>query len=126
VLSLEEQIIEDIKLIRPILDQIADKWSILVLSYICEKPQRFNAMKRRLEGITQKALTQTLRRLERNGLISRKVKPVSPVVVEYSITPLGLTLRQPFNALFDWARINQPNIGKAQKSYDLKKIKEEV
>ncbi len=74
---------------RPILDQLANKWSVMILSVLCEKPQRFNVVRRRLEGITQKALTQALRRLERNGLVKRRVIADSPVAVEYSITPLG-------------------------------------
>lgn len=80
---------------RPILDQIADKWSMMVLA-VLEKPHRFNEIKRRLEGVTQRVLTQTLRRLERNGMIERRVLPTSPVGVEYSLTPLGESLREPF------------------------------
>jgi DNA-binding HxlR family transcriptional regulator len=87
---------------RLLLDQIADKWSMLVLAALCEKPLRFNALKRRLEGVTQKALTQCLRRLERNGIVARRVMPVSPVAVEYSLTPLGRTLQHPFAALYTW------------------------
>ncbi len=91
----DEQILATLPAIRPILDQISNKWSILVLTFICEKPQRFNVIKRRLDGITQKALTETLRRMERHGLLARRVIPVSPVAVEYSITPLGRTLQEP-------------------------------
>jgi len=58
---------------RLLLDQIADKWSVLILAALCHEPLRFNAVKRRLEGITQKALTQSLRRLERNGIVARRV-----------------------------------------------------
>ena len=63
----KEQILVTLPAIRPILDQISNKWSILVLTFICEKPQRFNAIKRRLDGVSQKALTETLRRMERQG-----------------------------------------------------------
>ncbi|MFP3480444.1 helix-turn-helix domain-containing protein, partial [Burkholderia sp. SIMBA_057] len=80
---------------RALFDQIADKWSMMVLHVLADGPLRFNVIKRQLEGITQKALTQCLRRLERNGLISRRVIPVSPVAVEYAVTPLGRTLEQP-------------------------------
>jgi DNA-binding HxlR family transcriptional regulator len=114
----EDEILATLPKIHPILDQIANKWAILVLTFICEKPQRFNAIKRRLEGITQKALTDTLRRLERNGLVSRRVIPVSPVAVEYSITPLGRTLQQPFTALYDWSVRHQPDIVQAQMTFD--------
>jgi DNA-binding HxlR family transcriptional regulator len=115
----EEEILATIPAVRPILEQVANKWAILVLTFICEKPQRFNAIKRRLDGITQKALTDTLRRLERNGLVARRVFPVSPVAVEYSITPLGRTLQSPFTALYDWTVDHQLDIAKAQKSFDL-------
>ncbi|RZA11047.1 MAG: transcriptional regulator [Proteobacteria bacterium] len=115
---------DDIEQVKPILEQIADKWSIMVLSYICEKPQRFNAIKRRFDGITQKALTQTLRRLERNGLVKRTVLPLSPIAVEYSITTMGLTLRDPFHALLSWARDHQPKVKKAQNSFDVRMVRE--
>lgn len=115
----EEEILATLPTIRPILDQIANKWAILVLTFICAKPQRFNAIKRRLSGISQKALMETLRRLERNGLLSRRVIPVSPVAVEYSITPLGRTLQEPFAALYDWTVSHQLDIVEAQKSFDL-------
>jgi DNA-binding HxlR family transcriptional regulator len=71
---------------RPILDQVADKWSLMILIVVCHKPTRFNAIKRRLEGISHKALAEALRRLERNGLLTRRVIATSPVAVEYSVT----------------------------------------
>ena len=116
----EEQILVTLPAIRQILDQISNKWSILVLTFICEKPQRFNAIKRRLTGITQKALTETLRRMERNGLLARHVFPVSPVAVEYSITPLGRTLQGPFTALYEWAVTHQVDIERAKGAFDLR------
>ena len=80
---------------REILDQISGKWSIMTLSALAYGPLRFNAIRRDLEGITQKALTDTLRRLERNGLVERKVLDTAPVGVEYALTPLGASLKQP-------------------------------
>lgn len=106
---------------RPILDQIADKWSMLILAVLCAQPLRFNAIKRRLEGITQKALTQALRRLERNGIVARRVIPVSPVAVEYSVTPLGRTLQQPFAALYAWTVDHLPDIEQARRDFDQRK-----
>ena len=103
---------------RPILDQIADKWSVMILAVICKEPARFNAIKRRLEGVTQKALTQALRRLERNGLVARRVIPGSPVAVEYSVTPLGRTLQEPFAALHAWAIRHAADVGQAQLNFD--------
>lgn len=114
----EEQVIETIPIVRPVLEQIAHKWSILVLTFLCEEPKRFNALKRRLDGITQKALTDTLRRLERNGLIERQVVTASPIAVVYSITPLGRTLQQPFLALYDWAVYHQSDLRDAHQRFD--------
>ena len=103
---------------RPILDQIADKWSVMILAVICQEPARFNAIKRRLEGVTQKALTQALRRLERNGIVARRVIPGPPVAVEYSITPMGRTLQEPFAALYVWALDHASEIQQAQSAFD--------
>ncbi|AUY48045.1 helix-turn-helix domain-containing protein [Streptomyces sp. CB01881] len=102
---------------RPILDQIADKWSMMVMA-VLEKPTRFNEIKRRLEGVTQRVLTQTLRRLERNGMVVRRVLPTSPVGVEYSLTPLGESLREPFGRLYDWTVDNADEIRAHQMDYD--------
>lgn len=82
------------------------------------EPSRFNAIKRRLDPITHKALTEALRRLERNGLVHRRVIPSSQVAVEYSITPLGRSLQQPFTALVAWAHEHGGRIEEAQLAYD--------
>ncbi|MBB3228540.1 DNA-binding HxlR family transcriptional regulator [Luteibacter sp. Sphag1AF] len=103
---------------RLLLDQIADKWSVLVLAVLKEGPLRFNMIKRRLEGITQKALTQTLRRLERNGIVSRHVIPVSPIAVEYQVTALGKSLDQPFRALYEWTFLHLPEVERARQAFD--------
>lgn len=114
----EEQVIETIPVVRPVLEQIAHKWSILVLAFLCEEPKRFNALKRRIDGITQKALTDTLRRLERNGLIDRRVATASPIAVVYSITPLGRTLQDPFLGLYGWAIRHQADLREAHERFD--------
>ena len=111
---------------RQILDQIADKWSMLILAVLCDRPQRFNAIKRRLEGVTQKALTQALRRLERNGLVARRVIPVSPVAVEYSVTPLGRTLQEPFAALYAWTQAHNAEIDAARRAFDERSTERET
>lgn len=103
---------------RFLLGQIADKWSVLILAALCGGPLRFNALKRRLDGITQKALTQSLRRLERNGLVARRVVPASPVAVEYAVTPLGHTLKQPCGALYAWAEAHRAEVAAAQAAFD--------
>ncbi|MDH4574354.1 winged helix-turn-helix transcriptional regulator [Salinicola acroporae] len=103
---------------RVILDQIADKWSVLVLAALCHEPLRFNALKRQLEGITQKALSHTLRRLERNGIVERRVIASAPVAVEYRITPLGRTLKAPFQALHQWTLQYHHQVETARRDYD--------
>lgn len=106
------------QLIRLILDQISDKWSIMIVAALCRGPLRFNALKRELSGVTQKALTQTLRRLERLGLVDRQVIAGSPVAVEYSVTPLGESLKAPFQSLFRWAVKHGPEIEAAKLQFD--------
>jgi DNA-binding HxlR family transcriptional regulator len=69
---------------RDVLSRLADKWALLVLGCLEKEPQRFNSLRRHIRGITQKMLTQTLRKLERDGLVSRKIFPTVPVTVEYS------------------------------------------
>jgi DNA-binding HxlR family transcriptional regulator len=102
---------------RPILDQIANKWSMMVMG-VLDEPRRFNEIKRRLEGVTQRVLTQTLRKLERDGMIERRVLPTSPVGVEYSLTDLGESLREPFGHLYDWTVSNAATIRRNQSAYD--------
>lgn len=104
---------------RPILEQIASKWPVLILTVLCTRPSRFNEIMRRLDGITHKALADALKRLERNGLIQRQVlTETTPVGVEYTITPLGHSLRQPFAALYDWAITHGAEMERAQTEYD--------
>jgi DNA-binding HxlR family transcriptional regulator len=107
---------------RLLLDQIADRWTILVLGSICAAGgcMRFNALKREVDGIAQKTLTQCLRRLERNGLVERRIVETAPVGVEYRITPLGRTLDEPFSALNNWAAKHANNVRAAQVMFDEK------
>lgn len=105
---------------RLLLEQVADKWSVLLMAALCDAPMRFNEIKRTLEGITQKSLTQSLRRLERNGIIDRRVIDTSPIAVEYSITPLGQSLKQPFQALYGWTVDYLPEVEKARAAFDAK------
>lgn len=102
---------------RPILDQIANKWSMMAMA-VLDEPRRFNEIKRRLEGVTQRVLTQTLRRLERDGLVERRVLPTSPVGVQYRVTDLGKSLREPFGRLYDWTVTNAAEIRRNQSMYD--------
>ena len=116
--ALSQCTLNDMAQVRPVLDKIADKWTILILTVICPRPSRFNEIKRRLDGITHKALADALKRLERNGLVTRTVLPTQPVGVEYAITPLGHSLRGPFEALCAWAAANGDKIEAATLLYD--------
>ncbi|MET7274921.1 helix-turn-helix domain-containing protein [Streptomyces flaveolus] len=103
---------------RQLLDQILDKWSLGVLNELCERPCRFNELRRAIPQVTQKSLTATLRRLERNGVVEREVVSTRPVAVRYRITPLGKTLRPPIDVLLAWASQNMPAIERARENYD--------
>ena len=88
---------------RRVLDLVADKWTALVIHCLSQGTRRSNELMRTIEGISQKALTQTLRRLEGDGLVTRKVFPVVPPRVDYALTPLGRSLIKPLCALCRWA-----------------------
>lgn len=89
---------------RLALDLITDKWTPLVIYILSDGPCRYTQLKRQIGGITQKMLTQTLRKMEEEGLASRTVYPTSPPAVEYALTPLGQTLCEPIEELLQWAR----------------------
>jgi DNA-binding HxlR family transcriptional regulator len=103
---------------RAVLDRIADKWALLILDRLGDGAARFNALKRGIEGISQKVLSQTLKNLERDGLISRKAYPTVPVTVEYALTPLGRKLKEAVAALAHWAEAHMDAIHRAQTAYD--------
>ena len=104
--------------VRPVLDRIADKWTIMILAGICSRPVRFNELRRRLDGITHKGLSDALKRMERNGLVTRTVLETRPIGVEDAQTPLGLTLREPFEALIQWATTHGTAFGEAHAAPD--------
>jgi DNA-binding HxlR family transcriptional regulator len=93
---------------------------VLTLDALCHGPLRFNAIRRALSGVTQTALTQALRRLERNGVISRRVVTAAPIAVEYEITRLGRTLEQVFRALDTWTRDHLNEVEEARRAFDLR------
>ena len=103
---------------RLILDRIADKWTVLVLGFLEHDPVRFNELRRRIDGISQKMLAQTLRQLERDGLVTRTAIATVPVTVEYAITPLGLTLADAVKSLTNWAEQHIGDVQRAQQRYD--------
>lgn len=88
---------------RRVLDLVADKWAVIVIYVLARGTRRFGELQRAVGGVSQKMLTQTLRGLERDGLVERRVFPQVPPRVEYSLSPLGETLVQPLSALCAWA-----------------------
>ncbi len=100
--------------IRDVLDQIGDKWSTLMLSLLGEKPYRFGELRRAVPDISQRMLTQTLRDLQRDGLVSRHVYPTVPPAVEYRLTPLGHSLLEPLSHLIRWADVHHDEIRAAR------------
>lgn len=104
---------------RMVLDRLAGKWSMLILDRLQDGPVRFNHLRRDIKGISQKVLSQTLKKLERDGLIARAVFASVPVTVEYSLTPLGTTLNETVHALAHWAERNMDAVAEAQMAYDI-------
>lgn len=103
---------------RRLLDRIADKWTTLLLTTLDTGPMRFNALKRRIGGVSQKMLSQTLRQMERDGLVLRHVEATVPVSVTYEITPLGRTLVTALKPMIDWAETRMVEVDKAGQAYD--------
>jgi DNA-binding HxlR family transcriptional regulator len=103
---------------RELLDQVLDRWSLDVLDALCRRPARFSELRRTIPAVTQKSLTATLRRLERNGVVERSVVSTRPVAVEYRITALGKTLRPPVEAVLAWAAAHADEIEAARQRFD--------
>ena len=103
---------------RQTLEIIADKWATLVLVSIARGINRHNRMLREIGGISKKMLAQTLRKLEQNGIINRKVYPVLPPMVEYTLTPIGRELMEPISMLGTWAEKNSEAVQRARESYE--------
>jgi DNA-binding HxlR family transcriptional regulator len=105
---------------RELLDRIADKWTTLIIGTLSTQPAplRFGELRRSVQGISQKMLTQTLREMERDGLLVRRVFPVIPPRVEYALTPLGHTLHAPLGALAAWTEAHMAEVRDAQRAFD--------
>jgi DNA-binding HxlR family transcriptional regulator len=103
---------------RRILDRIGDRWTVLVIGVLGHGEVRFSELRRRVEGISQKMLTQTLRGLERDGLVRRTVHPEVPVRVEYALTEAGRTLQEPLLALQRWSIEHLGDVAASQEAYD--------
>jgi DNA-binding HxlR family transcriptional regulator len=104
--------------VRGVLDKISDKWSMLLVMTLASGPKRFNQIRREVPDISQKMLTQTLRDLQRDGMVSRQVFDTKPPSVEYRLTPLGASIIVPFGHLIAWASDNHPRIDEARVVFD--------
>jgi DNA-binding HxlR family transcriptional regulator len=110
--------LEDCSISRQILDRVGDKWSVLIIVNLGAEALRFKELQRRSGGISQRMLTQTLRHLERDGLVWRKATPTVPLTVEYGLTSIGESLLGPLTSLVDWVNKNNGKIAKARIDYD--------
>jgi DNA-binding HxlR family transcriptional regulator len=104
--------------VRDVLDRLGDKWSILLIMTLAMRPQRFSELHRAIRDISKRMLTQTLRDLERDGLITRHVFPTKPPSVEYCLSPLGQSLLDPMASLIDWADRRYSDIHAARVRFD--------
>lgn len=109
---------------RWVLDIISNKWTALVIYAMEDGSIRYGQMKRRIEGVSQKMLTQTLRQLERDGLVKRDIHQSVNQAVEYSLTPLGETLVTHLHQLRQWTKDNYPLVEKAREAYDIENVQE--
>jgi DNA-binding HxlR family transcriptional regulator len=110
---------------RDVLQRVGDKWSVFVIDRLGQGSQRFNELRRSIDGITGRMLTVTLRGLERDGLVARTVHPVIPPRVDYELTPMGATLLATIEQLVDWADSHADDIYTARSHYDLRHAPDE-
>jgi DNA-binding HxlR family transcriptional regulator len=104
--------------VRGVLDKISDKWSMLLVMTLASGPKRFNQLRREVPDISQKMLTQTLRALQRDGMVARQVFDTKPPSVEYRLTPLGQSIIVPFGHLIEWAGENHGRIDQARQAFE--------
>ncbi|MER5942487.1 helix-turn-helix domain-containing protein [Streptomyces sp. NPDC001928] len=103
---------------RDVLDRVGDKWSVLVIVELANGPRRFRQLQRAIDGISQRMLTLTVRRLERDGLVLRTVYPTVPAQVDYRLTETGAGLTHLVKALADWSLEHRGHIARARETYD--------
>lgn len=109
---------DDCRVVREILDLVGDKWTLYIIATLRNGPVRFNELRRRIDGISQRMLTINLRGLERDGLVKRTLFPTIPPRVDYELTDVGRTLLAPVMALVTWANGNRDNIQDARVRFD--------
>lgn len=106
-------------LVKDVIGRVADKWTMLILELLGERGEmRFTRLSEQLEGISQKMLTQTLRQMERDGLLTRTIHPVIPPKVEYKLTDLGMSLGDAFCGVWLWAAENRQRIDESRRIFD--------
>jgi DNA-binding HxlR family transcriptional regulator len=103
--------------VRNVLDQLGDKWSVLIISALSERPYRFGELKREIGDISQRMLTQTLRDLQADGMIEREVFPTTPPSVEYRLSPMGISFLTPLAAMVAWAMEHHPAIRESREEF---------
>lgn len=104
--------------VRGVIDGVGDKWSVLIILHLSHGDQRFTGLRRLVPDISQRVLTATLRKLEREGLVWRTVKPTIPPQVTYGLTDLGSSLVGHFLALAQWAKSHRAAIDEARRAFD--------
>jgi len=109
---------DDCRMVREILDLVGDKWTLYIIATLRHGPVRFNALRRQIDGISQRMLTINLRGLERNGLVKRTLFPTIPPRVDYELTEVGRTLLAPVMALVTWANSHRETIADARVRFD--------
>ena len=109
--------------VTDVMRRVGDRWTLLIVVLLGQKPHRFNELHRAVEGISQRMLTRTLRALERDGLAARTIYPTNPPSVEYDLTPLGRTLLNPLSALADWAVDHGADIATARTHHDTQSLR---
>jgi DNA-binding HxlR family transcriptional regulator len=103
---------------RPILEHVTSRWGVLVLIVLLERSYRFSELRRRVGGVSEKMLAQTLQTLERDGFVLRDAKPVIPPRVDYSLTPLGEEVAAQVRALANWVESKVPAVTEARMKYE--------
>lgn len=110
--------------VHEVLAQISGKWTILVVRVLSDGPKRFSELKRQIDGVSQKMLTATLRDLEKDGFVSRKVTPSIPPRVDYALTEMGLELQEPLKVIGNWAHANRHRVEEARERFAEREAKE--
>jgi DNA-binding HxlR family transcriptional regulator len=105
-------------LVREILERVASKWTLLVIDTLGEEELRFSNLRARIGGVSQKVLTATLRQLERDGLVARRIRAQVPLRVEYKLTPLGLSLGESLCGVWLWVEAHMEEVERARRAFD--------